>query len=123
MRIASISTTICSKFCVPGKYETGSLQSVSYIIINGIFAVIGGYKYGGINNRPVITKNKLATKAIIIETTTILKFRLIIEKLISALVSFNGLNQILLEQNYELVLELEILKFEISLLNGIYIAC
>ena len=42
------------KYLCTEKYETGSLQSFFIIIINGIFTVIGGYKYGGINNRPVI---------------------------------------------------------------------
>ena len=53
---AGISTTTCRKFYVSEKYETGTLQAISYIIINGRFPVIGGYKYGGINNRPVITE-------------------------------------------------------------------
>ena len=68
-------------------------------------------------------KNKLATKKILIETTIILTFRLRIENFISTLVPFNWLNQILLEQARELVLELEIFKFDISLLNRMYINC
>ena len=66
-----------------------SCKAISYIIINGRFNVIGGYKYGGINNSSVITENKLETKTIIIETAEILTFRLIIEKFVSALVTFN----------------------------------
>ena len=56
MCAAGISITTCSKVYVLGKYETGILQAISYIIINGRFTVIGGYKYGGINNSPVITE-------------------------------------------------------------------
>ena len=62
-----ISTTRCSKVYVSEISETGSLQAISCIINVGRFTVFGRYKYGGINNRPVITENKLVTKAVIIE--------------------------------------------------------
>ena len=56
MCAAGISTTTCSKVYVLEKSETGSLQAISYIIINGRSTVIGGYKYDGINNMPVSTE-------------------------------------------------------------------
>ena len=56
MCAAGIITTTRSKVYVMEKSETVSLQAISYIIINGGFTVIGGYKYGGINNGPVITQ-------------------------------------------------------------------
>ena len=58
---AGISTTTCRKAYVLVKYETGicfnSMQAIYYIIIYVILAVIGGYKFGVINNRPFITGN------------------------------------------------------------------
>ena len=122
MCVAGTSTTTWRKVYALETSETGSLQAISYIFINGGFTVIGGYKYCGINNRPVITENKLVTKAVIIEKI-ILTCRLIIEKFISTLFPFNLLNKNLLEQTHELFLELEILKFDISLLKIIYVAC
>ena len=88
-----ISTTICRKYHLQGKSETSicinSIQYISYILIHGIFTVVGGYKCGVINNRPVITENKIIYQNKMIATTTILTFRLREEKFISALVPFN----------------------------------
>ena len=35
------------------------MPAISYIRINGKFAVVAGYKCGVINNRPVITENSI----------------------------------------------------------------
>ena len=56
-----ISTTIRRTFYVLVKYETNSsinsMQTIYYIGMNVILTVLGGYKYGLINNKPVITED------------------------------------------------------------------
>ena len=89
MCAAVISTKKLRKVYALEESETGSLQAISYIIINVRFTVIGEYKYGGIKNRPVITESKLANKTTIVKTKAIMTFRSRIKKFISTLVPFN----------------------------------
>ena len=55
-----ISTTIFRNVYVLEKYEVdsciNSMQCIYYTRINGIFTLVGGFKFGVINNRPVITE-------------------------------------------------------------------
>ena len=118
---AGISITICSKFYVLEKYETGrcinSMQAISYTRIYGRSTVIGGYKCGVINNRPVITENSISNKNKNNRNNNNTDIQVDNGEIHLPPSSIGLTKQILLEQTRELVLELEMLKFDISLLN------
>ena len=76
-----------------------------------------------INNRPVITENSISNRNTNIINNNNPDIQVDDRKIHFHPCPIQVTNQILLEQTHELVLKLEILKFGIYLLNGMWIAC